>query len=211
MAAFRSSGIGATALGTDVHGPWVEWVQPYRGEEKVTLVAQLDWERDYVLFDVLTGARHGPDPKWTMGPSKGIPAVVSHQWKEHLQRGYKYGWDDRRRMRKEMLANRPKGKHQKTWETYVDSAWPDEHFDHEAYRDGTCFGHSWVSIEEAKEAARRYVEYFVSWERDDPAAFAGRDWERSLDLDLAIEIMEWADAHLCGITDSIRLCFCFDC
>lgn len=146
-----------------------------------------------------------------MGPAKGIPPSVSYDWQGHLHRAYRMEWESRHRVREEILANRPKGKHRKTWEAYVDSAWPEERFDHEAYRDGACFGHSWVGIAEAKEAARRYVEYYVSWEKDDPVSFAGRSWERSLELDLAIEIMEWVDAHLNEPGDTVRMCFCFDC
>jgi hypothetical protein len=70
-------------MGTDIHGPFIErkWPEVQRWES----IAAVDWGRDYLLFDLISGARHGRQPDTL--PESEVPTVPKDErgyiWLDH--------------------------------------------------------------------------------------------------------------------------------
>lgn len=188
-------------MGTDVHGPWIEIdctddrYSYGRGVGSWRCLAQLEWRRDYLLFDILSGMRHG-EQKYTIKPASGLPEDLSYQWHRHA-----YVMDPETR----------------TWHhPYSEEA-------SRLVPYSSHFGFSTLTLSELLKARELYAKVTLDWRAENQAELDKLEVARSAgglvvapymattptecdDLELAILIMSWAEKTL-GTQTRVSMCF----
>jgi hypothetical protein len=70
-------------MGTDIHGPFLERAYAVHDMPRWEAICAFDWGRDYLVMDLLCGARHGRQPETLPELPVVDEEAFGYQWLDH--------------------------------------------------------------------------------------------------------------------------------